>query len=153
MVCPPHSLMFRFSRPICSPILRDFADSLKRRRGTRQDCRFWTVSRFSSSSQHWNSFRTRRSCHTDLTIQAGGIPSAFPSIQGHEGSGIVEKVGSAVANRFTPGDKVLLSFASCESCTSCQSVGPNLLSHIRQIAEEEYVLVGSTSGMFKLDGA
>ncbi|GAA5970856.1 hypothetical protein JCM3765_006105 [Sporobolomyces pararoseus] len=68
-------------------------------------------------------------CHTDFTIQKGGIPSAFPSIQGHEGAGVVEQVGSSVQNAFKPGDRVLLSFASCTECDSCRASRPAGCSH------------------------
>ncbi|HET9167995.1 MAG TPA: NAD(P)-dependent alcohol dehydrogenase [Actinospica sp.] len=62
-------------------------------------------------------------CHTDLGVQAGGIPFKLPGILGHEGAGVVERVGSAVA-RVVPGDKVLLSFTSCGRCASCRGGHP-----------------------------
>lgn len=62
-------------------------------------------------------------CHTDLTVQAGGIPFRLPGILGHEGAGIVEEIGSAVSS-VVPGDKVLLSFTSCGSCPGCRSGHP-----------------------------
>ncbi|GAA6058947.1 hypothetical protein JCM10212_002899 [Sporobolomyces blumeae] len=63
-------------------------------------------------------------CHTDFMIQNGGIPSAFPSIQGHEGAGKVVAVGSEVGDELQVGDSVLLSFASCSSCDLCRSHRP-----------------------------
>lgn len=57
-------------------------------------------------------------CHTDLGVIAGGIPFPTPGIIGHEGAGIVEKVGTGVTD-FDPGDKVLLSFTSCGECEAC----------------------------------
>ena len=39
------------------------------------------------------------------------------------GSGIVEKIGSAVIVA-KPGDKVLLSFAFCQACTECEKGHP-----------------------------
>jgi Zn-dependent alcohol dehydrogenase len=62
-------------------------------------------------------------CHTDLCIQNGMFPTAFPSIAGHEGSGIVVAVGSEVT-RVKEGDSVLLSFSSCQSCGYCESGHP-----------------------------
>lgn len=62
-------------------------------------------------------------CHTDLTVQAGGIPFKLPGILGHEGAGIVERVGPGVT-RVRPGDKVLLSFTSCGHCTACRDGHP-----------------------------
>lgn len=62
-------------------------------------------------------------CHTDLGVQAGGIPFATPGIIGHEGAGVVESVGEGVAS-VRPGDKVLLSFTSCGECAACASGHP-----------------------------
>lgn len=57
-------------------------------------------------------------CHTDLAVQHGDIPAAFPLVLGHEGSGVVERVGSAVTG-FAVGDHVGLSFAACGHCANC----------------------------------
>lgn len=58
-------------------------------------------------------------CHTDLCIQNGAFPSPFPNTVGHEGSGKVLKVGTAVT-RVQVEDEVLLSFSHCEECGSCK---------------------------------
>ncbi len=57
-------------------------------------------------------------CHTDLAVQHGHIPVAFPIVLGHEGAGIVEQVGSAVQG-FEVGDAVGLSYAACGHCRNC----------------------------------
>lgn len=57
-------------------------------------------------------------CHTDLAGRDGLLGLRFPMVLGHEGAGIVERVGNAVT-RVGPGDPVLLSFASCGECTQC----------------------------------
>jgi aryl-alcohol dehydrogenase len=62
-------------------------------------------------------------CHTDLGVQAGGIPFKLPGVLGHEGAGIVERVGAAVTS-VAPGDKVLLSFTSCGRCAACRGGHP-----------------------------
>jgi aryl-alcohol dehydrogenase len=62
-------------------------------------------------------------CHTDLGVQAGGIPFALPGVLGHEGAGVVVETGAAVT-RAVPGDQVLLSFTSCGTCRSCRSGHP-----------------------------
>jgi aryl-alcohol dehydrogenase len=62
-------------------------------------------------------------CHTDLGAQAGGIPFRLPGGLGHEGAGVVERVGPAVTS-VAPGDKVVLSFTSCGSCESCRDGHP-----------------------------
>ena len=57
-------------------------------------------------------------CHTDLAVQHGHIPAAFPIVLGHEGSGVIEQIGSAVSG-FAVGDAVALSFAACGRCRNC----------------------------------
>ncbi|GAA4189715.1 NAD(P)-dependent alcohol dehydrogenase [Microbacterium oryzae] len=57
-------------------------------------------------------------CHTDLAVQHGDIPGAFPFVLGHEGAGIIEQVGAAVTG-FAVGDAVGLSFAACGHCRNC----------------------------------
>ncbi len=62
-------------------------------------------------------------CHTDAVVQAGWIPTTFPVVLGHEGAGIVEKVGPGVTD-LRAGDHVVLSFDSCGQCRSCLSGHP-----------------------------
>lgn len=57
-------------------------------------------------------------CHTDLGVQAQHIQTPLPIALGHEGAGIVEKVGPGVVD-FQPGDHVVISFSYCNSCKSC----------------------------------
>jgi len=56
-------------------------------------------------------------CHTDVAVKERGL-CAFPMVLGHEGAGIVERVGDAVTE-VKAGDRVLLSYASCGSCPHC----------------------------------
>lgn len=60
-------------------------------------------------------------CGTDLHILKGDVPTCIPGrILGHEGIGIVDKVGSSVTE-FQPGDKVLIScITSCGKCDYCR---------------------------------
>ena len=62
-------------------------------------------------------------CHTDLVGQSGAIPLAFPAVLGHEGAGIVERVGDQV-RKVRPGDRVALTFLSCGHCPSCGHDAP-----------------------------
>ena len=48
-------------------------------------------------------------CHTDLTGLNGNVPLPTPAVLGHEGAGVVEKVGAEVTD-LTPGDHVVLTF-------------------------------------------
>ena len=57
-------------------------------------------------------------CHTDLVVRDQFFPTPLPAVLGHEGSGIVERVGLGVT-KVAPGDHVVLSYASCGQCTNC----------------------------------
>ncbi|HZQ32634.1 MAG TPA: Zn-dependent alcohol dehydrogenase [Mycobacterium sp.] len=72
-------------------------------------------------------------CHSDDHILKGdmsapndvlrslGLPTMFPLIGGHEGSGVVLEVGEGVTE-FAPGDHVVTSFvAVCGTCRWCSS--------------------------------
>lgn len=61
-------------------------------------------------------------CHTDVTAQEDGLVP-YPAVLGHEGSGIVEEVGSAVT-KFEAGDHVVMSYAHCGKCDACLSGHP-----------------------------
>src|SRR3984885_1670153 len=62
-------------------------------------------------------------CGTDLHILKGDVPSCQPGrILGHEGIGIVDKVGPAVTV-FKPGDRVLIScISACGKCVYCRKL-------------------------------
>lgn len=62
-------------------------------------------------------------CHTDLAVRDAQLPVPLPVVLGHEGAGIVEKVGSAVT-AAAPGDRVVMSFNSCGACPSCAIEAP-----------------------------
>jgi aryl-alcohol dehydrogenase len=57
-------------------------------------------------------------CHTDLVARDQFIPIRLPAVLGHEGAGIVERVGAAVS-KVKPGDRVVMSFDSCGECRNC----------------------------------
>jgi aryl-alcohol dehydrogenase len=60
-------------------------------------------------------------CHTDLVARDGHLPiPPPPSVFGHEGAGVVEKVGARVT-KVKPGDHVVLSWDCCGTCSSCKS--------------------------------
>jgi len=62
-------------------------------------------------------------CHTDVAVIEQFLPIQYPYVAGHEGVGIVEKVGSGVAE-FVPGDRVAISFPSCGICDNCKDGRP-----------------------------
>jgi aryl-alcohol dehydrogenase len=57
-------------------------------------------------------------CHTDIVIRDQVYPVPLPIVLGHEGAGVVERVGAAV-HKVAPGDHVVLSFMSCGHCARC----------------------------------
>jgi NDMA-dependent alcohol dehydrogenase len=58
-------------------------------------------------------------CHSDEHMRDGTNPANYPFIGGHEGSGIVERVGPGVTD-LEPGDHVVFSFIpACGKCRSC----------------------------------
>lgn len=61
-------------------------------------------------------------CHTDLVFKAAGV-IALPAVFGHEGSGIVEKVGANVT-KVKQGDRVAITFRSCGACDRCEKGQP-----------------------------
>jgi aryl-alcohol dehydrogenase len=59
-------------------------------------------------------------CHTDLAGRDQHLPIPLPSVFGHEGAGIVEKVGARVT-KVKPGDHVAMSYGYCGACSLCKS--------------------------------
>lgn len=57
-------------------------------------------------------------CQTDAHAWHQRIPVGLPHVFGHEGAGIVERVGRSV-EALEPGDHVVLSFQSCGQCEPC----------------------------------
>jgi S-(hydroxymethyl)glutathione dehydrogenase/alcohol dehydrogenase len=66
-------------------------------------------------------------CHSDDHFRTGDMPtSAIPLVGGHEGAGIVERVGPGVS-ALAPGDHVVSTFLpSCGTCRWCSSGRQNL---------------------------
>jgi aryl-alcohol dehydrogenase len=60
-------------------------------------------------------------CGTDLGARDGHLPiPPPPSVFGHEGAGVVEKVGARVT-KVKPGDHVVLGWEYCGACAACKS--------------------------------
>ena len=59
-------------------------------------------------------------CHTDMIVRDQDYPVPLPLVLGHEGAGIVEKVGPLVKDILV-GDHVVLSYGYCSQCSSCHS--------------------------------
>ncbi|OGO02303.1 MAG: hypothetical protein A2Y59_05985 [Chloroflexi bacterium RBG_13_52_14] len=63
-------------------------------------------------------------CHTDLHFMKGEMPAPMPVVPGHEGAGIVEKIGPGVTT-LKPGDHVILMVSfNCGKCRYCYEGRP-----------------------------
>ena len=84
-------------------------------------------------------------CHTDLYTASGADPSGYaPCVLGHEGAGIVERVGEGVT-LVRPGDHVVTLFApECGECVHCLSDRTNRCVAIRDQQNLGYLPDGTT---------
>jgi S-(hydroxymethyl)glutathione dehydrogenase/alcohol dehydrogenase len=84
-------------------------------------------------------------CHTDLYTASGADPSGYaPAVLGHEGAGVVERVGEGVASVAT-GDHVVTLFSpQCRECVHCLSDRTNLCLAIREQQNKGYLPDGTT---------
>ncbi|MFJ8041789.1 NAD(P)-dependent alcohol dehydrogenase [Kitasatospora sp. NPDC096147] len=67
-------------------------------------------------------------CHTDLSARAGHTPVPLPAVLGHEGTGVVERIGRSVTG-LRPGQPVVLTFTSCGRCPNCRTAQPIRCEH------------------------
>ena len=72
-------------------------------------------------------------CHTDMYTASGADPSGYaPTVLGHEGAGVVERVGEGVQS-LSEGDHVVTLFSpQCRECVHCRSPRTNLCLAIRE---------------------
>jgi S-(hydroxymethyl)glutathione dehydrogenase/alcohol dehydrogenase len=84
-------------------------------------------------------------CHTDLYTASGADPSGYaPTVLGHEGAGVVERVGDGVSS-VAPGDHVVTLFSpQCRECVHCQDPRTNLCLAIREQQNLGYLPDGTT---------
>ena len=84
-------------------------------------------------------------CHTDLYTASGADPSGYaPTVLGHEGAGVVERVGAGVIS-VEPGDHVVTLFSpQCRECEHCLSPRTNLCLAIREQQNKGYLPDGTT---------
>ncbi|GAA0939916.1 alcohol dehydrogenase catalytic domain-containing protein [Pseudonocardia zijingensis] len=61
-------------------------------------------------------------CATDAHVRAQRMATPLPVVLGHEGAGVVERVGAAVTT-VEPGDHVVLSYHSCGRCKAMIDAG------------------------------
>src|SRR5215217_3912574 len=84
-------------------------------------------------------------CHTDLYTASGADPSGYaPTVLGHEGAGVVERVGEGVTS-LAEGDHVVTLFSpQCGECVHCRSPKTNLCLAIREQQNKGYLPDGTT---------
>jgi S-(hydroxymethyl)glutathione dehydrogenase / alcohol dehydrogenase len=84
-------------------------------------------------------------CHTDMYTASGVDPSGYaPTVLGHEGAGVVERVGAEVTS-LAPGDHVVTLFSpQCGECVHCRSPLTNLCLAIREQQNRGYLPDGTT---------
>ena len=84
-------------------------------------------------------------CHTDLYTASGADPSGYaPAVLGHEGAGVVEKVGEGVSS-VVPGDHVVTLFSpQCRECIHCRDERTNLCLAIREEQNQGHLPDGTT---------
>jgi len=83
-------------------------------------------------------------CHTDLYTASGADPSGYsPTVLGHEGAGVVERVGEGVT-LVSKGDHVVTLFSpQCGKCVHCLSPRTNLCLAIRDMQGKGYLPDGT----------
>jgi S-(hydroxymethyl)glutathione dehydrogenase/alcohol dehydrogenase len=84
-------------------------------------------------------------CHTDLYTASGADPSGYaPTVLGHEGAGVVERVSDGVES-VRPGDHVVTLFSpQCRECVHCLDERTNLCLAIREQQNLGYLPDGTT---------
>jgi len=68
-------------------------------------------------------------CHTDIVVRDQKFTTPLPLILGHEGAGIVERVGRAVTT-VEPGDHVVMTYMYCGLCAPCATGHPAHCAHM-----------------------
>jgi len=83
-------------------------------------------------------------CHTDLEVIQGSLAYPMPIVLGHEGAGVVEKVGSAVST-VKAGDHVICSWnPHCGHCFYCDRSMPILCEPFTRNQPRGLLLDGTT---------
>ena len=92
-------------------------------------------------------------CHTDLYTASGADPSGYaPTVLGHEGAGVVERVGEGVTS-LASGDHVVTLFSpQCRECVHCRDERTNLCLAIRDQQNQGLLPDGTTRFSYAGDG-
>jgi aryl-alcohol dehydrogenase len=71
-------------------------------------------------------------CQTDVHGRDDYFGIPFPCVFGHEGAGVVERVGTAV-KKVAPGDRVVMTSPACGACPACRRGLPGYCASSRRI--------------------
>jgi len=83
-------------------------------------------------------------CHSDRSVLNGVMPAKFPCVLGHEGAGVVARVGNGVTH-VKEGDRVVLAWVTpCGRCFYCANGSPQLCDVGSQINATHRQPDGST---------
>jgi S-(hydroxymethyl)glutathione dehydrogenase / alcohol dehydrogenase len=78
-------------------------------------------------------------CHSDLHMISPVFKNALPVVLGHEGAGVIERIGPQVAS-VTRGDHVVLSWIpSCGHCRYCATGRPALCNNRQGVERRDGV--------------
>jgi len=91
-------------------------------------------------------------CHSDVHLADGALGDGrWPMVLGHEGAGVVERIGKGVTH-VRPGDRVALCFVpACGTCRYCLAGKPNLCAPAGENAFRGMLMDG-TSRLRLADG-
>ncbi len=82
-------------------------------------------------------------CHSDLHLVQGDWTHDYPILGGHEGAGVVTKVGDGVT-KVKEGDHVVLSFVpSCGKCEECRTGRYNMCENGQYLLTTHSIADGS----------
>ncbi|BAH48359.1 Zn-dependent alcohol dehydrogenase [Rhodococcus opacus] len=83
-------------------------------------------------------------CHSDYHVVKGEWESAGPLVLGHEGAGVVEKIGPGVTS-VSVGDHVVLSWVPyCGTCAYCMAGKPALCPKVEETAYQNVQYDGTS---------
>lgn len=87
-------------------------------------------------------------CHSDVSVVNGTINWPSPSVLGHEGAGVIAKVGTGVVD-LVPGDHVIIhTLANCGRCAQCNSGFPTRCRRTLGNRTEPFSVDGKPVGNF-----
>ena len=71
-------------------------------------------------------------CQTDIHGRDDYFGIGYPCVFGHEGAGVVERIGGAV-RKVAPGDRVIMVSPACGACAACRRGLPGYCAEARRI--------------------